>query len=234
MNDDEIKEKARGIAGPSIATSFATMLAVAAGMPELAPLGVLAAPLAALFLLGVTTRKERRFSRLIAGYRSAYPGEDEDALAAEIEANASDPDFQDATYETFRLMLDALDEELVPAIGRLLRLRHRNEGLFADRRFVRNLGRLLAELDGHELAALQEIVVEVVAHPTEPMVQLREGEPGATHAHAGVVMGLLVRHFLALSGDGVIGPEHARRIRVVPKYAQGIAHVLAYDRKDEG
>lgn len=231
MPKDDRGEKAVEVAVHSGAGSVGAALATAANMPELAIPMAVAASLYSIFKIAVDRRAERRFAALIDGYKSADDGSEAE-LEAELRERANDPAFQDATYEAFRLMADAVDGAVVPSIGRLLRLRHRCVEPFGERWAFRDVGGMLIQIDAQELQALRDIIEHVLSYPDEPRVDLRQGMGPATRKEAGSLMALLPRYSLALDrgrtseGDMLIAVKLADAVM--------IARVIGLDVPVEG
>jgi hypothetical protein len=107
--------------------------------------------------LSVSRMAQRFFADRIPKLSEGYAGPfgSEEAAAAHAQEHEEDADYHEVMFRTFRAMTDAVDPEVVPALGYLA-----GQYNFAGRRpdaHFRAMGRLLCELEPGELQQLRGI-----------------------------------------------------------------------------
>ena len=105
-----------------------------------------------------------RVPKLTEGYAKAFDN-DPEKVAEHATKHESDANFNDLLYRSFRLMMDAPDEDVVPTIGYLMG-RYSIAGKKADGQF-RRTGRLLCDIEGRELENLKTLLRDIVAKRDE-------------------------------------------------------------------
>jgi len=165
-------------------------------------LSVVAGPIGNLLVLALRTRFARRAPVLVEGYVSGAPGVAATQLAEELTHKQRDEEVQNDVHETFRRMDEALDDSIVFVLGRLLRQQVSGD-LQGGRRFFRNFGRLLCELDAQDLVALRDLLRKVddeaVRDPKEhdAGMCLEAGKGAASSPWSARLLHLLKRHDFA-------------------------------------
>ncbi|OJH33994.1 hypothetical protein BON30_45935 [Cystobacter ferrugineus] len=95
------------------------------------------------------------------------------AAEAELRAKAGEPLFQEVVLENLRSLDEALDDAVVPALARLMRM-YVTESRRADA-FFRGVRRLLSDLTGDEYADLCSLIrwaVELASYGNQDVVEL--------------------------------------------------------------
>lgn len=90
-------------------------------------------------------------------YGTADPVEAQAKFEEAAKANESNGTFHQTVYESFRRMMDAVDQSVVPALGSLAGL-YTSQDKKPDG-FFRGLGRLLCDLEAGELEQLKRILL---------------------------------------------------------------------------
>lgn len=219
---DELAKREKDIGWAVATTAMSAIGAVGtalAGLQQASPLG---AALGALVVQGVRLRVLRS-EALVQGYASAAPrGTSPEEAAADLKAMEEEPATRDAVYETFQRMLAAVDDAVIPALGRLCYLETHGQLMEREywrlsRRVFRSAGRLLCEIDAEQFKALREIVRHVVSQTDSPLVDVNaHGQRLAPEAVA--VLKLMVAYDLADptpmpevgSGRAAAGPHLAQ------------------------
>ena len=177
--------------------------------------------------------RDRRMKMLVG-----YAGQDADAATAvaDLDEHAHEDWAKPLIFETLRRLNDALDDAVLPAMGRLLRA-YISEGQPIDNVY-RGLARVLADVSGEEFVSLQKLMAalsdsSVDRDPLDVMVLPEPGENFASiEAQQRDRVGVSKRAPNSDTGDGPVEeryeliPEvgHARRL-----FHLLILHQLAQD-----
>lgn len=152
---DEEKEAAIARTGEFLGIGAAGVTTVLATNPYVIGIAALFPTLGEIALKAFVRRAENFWG----GVKSCTGG-DEDAARERLNAGSSSPAAQDAVLETLRRVQDALDPEVVFALGRLLWPYATGER--RPNRFFRSMGKLLTDIDAHELSLLTRLLRAIV------------------------------------------------------------------------
>lgn len=100
---------------------------------------------------------ERRLRQWLEQMAVAMEKDSADAVQEQIEANLNKAWMRDGLLESFRTLMDAIDESSIPPLARLA-AQYIGKGQAPDVHF-RSAGRLLAELDSSDLHTLQDLLL---------------------------------------------------------------------------
>ncbi|HET7539874.1 MAG TPA: hypothetical protein VFK05_08375 [Polyangiaceae bacterium] len=107
------------------------------------------------------TERIEPFMRGFTWRYGADPVEAHAKFEATAKANENNPTFNDAVYRSFRQMMDAADDSVMPALGSMGGL-YSSQGKKADA-FFRGFGRVLCDLEAGELQQLTKLLKEIDA-----------------------------------------------------------------------
>lgn len=195
--DDEEKEAAIGRSGEFLGIGAASMTAILATNPYLLGVSALFPTLGEIALKALV----RRCEGFWGGIKSRAGG-DEEAAKEHFNAGSTSPSAQDAVLETLRRVQDALDPEVVFALGRLLWPYATGE--LKPNWFFRSMGKLLTDIDAEQLARLRDLLRAVVGRGGSSSIRLQDD---VTQSHDPHIRGIGLVGTKTVLVDGIFGSQ---------------------------